>query len=217
MPGERAVPRATATRGLRSDVVAVVLALLVVVILGGVAVVDPALAARLSAENQAVEWIQATLCVGAALAMAARAGARLAAGRPAALEILMAAGFAGLFIGEVDLDKRVLGVKIISTRFFVDGRVGLPWRALAVLVVVGVPLALAIFAVVRRGEIWREGRRLLGTPRGRVLAAGLVLFGITELFEGALGRVPGLPRLFMEELLELTASIGFFIGAVARH
>jgi hypothetical protein len=217
MPGEHAVTSATEAPGPRSELVAATLALLAVVVMCVLAFIDPALTGRLVAEDGLIEWIQAGLCGAASLAMAVRAGARLATGRSAVVEILAAAMFAGLLIGEVDLDKRVFGVKIIATRFFVDDRFALPGRALAVLVVVGVPVALALYAIVRRAELWREGLRLLQTPRGRVLAAGVVIFGSTEVFEGLLGAVPGVPRYFLEELLEMVAGISFLVGATARH
>jgi hypothetical protein len=217
MSGEHAATRASKAPRLRSDLLAAVLALVATATLLILAFIDPALAKRLTSEDQAVEWIQAALCVGAALAMAVRGGRAMAAHRPAAVELLAAALLIMVVIGELDLDKRLFGVKIIATRFFVDGRYGLAWRVLAVLVVVGIPVALAAYAFAHRAELWREGWRLLGTPRGRALVGGLAVFGATEMLEGALGIVPGLPRFVLEETLELVAGIGFFVGALARH
>jgi len=39
---------------------------------------------------------------------------------------------------------------------------------------------------------------------------------LTDIFEKQLGHVPGVPRFFLEELLKLVSSIGFFVAAVAR-
>ena len=39
---------------------------------------------------------------------------------------------------------------------------------------------------------------------------------LTELFERPLGRVPGVPHFFLEETLELVASIGIVVAAAAH-
>src|SRR5687768_10465050 len=74
---------------------------------------DPALAARLVREDGPVEWTQAALLV-AALVTAVACGLALAQlERPVAADVVLAAVMAGLLIGEMDLDKRVFGMKLI--------------------------------------------------------------------------------------------------------
>jgi hypothetical protein len=91
------------------------------------------------------------------------------------------------------------------------------WRLLAMLVVVGVPLALGVFALVRIRALWRDGWAAIAQPWGRVLAASVAVAVLTELFEKPLGHVPGVPRYFLEELLELVAAIGFLVSALGRR
>jgi len=203
---------------LRCETVAAALALIAVVVLSAIALVDPRLAERLSAENGVVEWLQ-VLLEGAAAVLFGRHLTRNASrnGTLSPLDVVIVASLIGLLIGEVDLDRIVFGTKIISTRFFVKPSVALHWRALAVVVVVGVPLAIGLFALARVRRFWREGWAAIAQPWGKVLAAGVAILVLTELFERPLGHVPGVPRYFLEELLELVAAIGFFVAAVARR
>ena len=203
---------------LRCDTVAAALALIAVVVLSAVALVDPALAGRLTVENGVVEWVQ-VLLEGAAAAIFARHMVRNAAraGRVSPLDVVVVSSLIGLVIGEVDLDRLIFGTKIISTKFFVDARVAVVWRLLAILVVVGVPLAIGIFALARIRAFWRDGWAPVAQPWGRVLAASVAVAVLTELFEKPLGHVPGVPRYFLEELLELVAAIGFLVAALGRR
>jgi hypothetical protein len=184
---------------------------IIVILLGAMLVFDPALADRLTHEDGPVEWLQAALFALAAGLALRSAWSTSRSGASPVLEVLVAGMLAGLVIGEVDLDKVVLGHKIISTRFFVDARVGIGWRALAVLTVAGPPAALAIYALRRRGELVAAIRRAVREPWGCTLIVGLVIFGLTEVFERPLGRIPGLPRYLLEEALELIA--GVWLGA----
>lgn len=202
----------------RCETVAAALALIAVIALSAVALVDPALAGRLTVENGVVEWIQ-VLLEGAAAVLFARHLARDAArvGRVSPLDVVVVASLVGLVIGEVDLDRLIFGTKIIATKFFVDARVAFGWRLLAMLVVVGVPLAIGVFALVRIRAFWRDGWAAVAQPWGRVLAASVAVAVLTELFEKPLGHVPGVPRYFLEELLELVAAIGFLVSALGRR
>jgi hypothetical protein len=182
-----------------------------------IALVAPALAARLTAENGVVEWVQVLLEGGAAVLFGRElVKATRETGRVSPLDFIVVASLIGVVIGEVDLDRILFGTKVIATRFFVNGRVAIAWRALAVLIVVGVPAAIGLFVLVRARVFWREGWAAISQPWGRVLAASVGLAVLTELFEKPLGHVPGLPKFVLEELLELVAAIGFFVSAVAR-
>ena len=202
----------------RCETVAAALALIAVIALSAVALVDPALAGRLTVENGVVEWIQVLLEAAAAVLFArhlARDASRV--GRVSPLDVVVVASLVGLVIGEVDLDRMIFGTKIIATKFFVDARVAFGWRLLAMLVVVGVPLAIGVFALVRIRAFWRDGWAAVAQPWGRVLAASVAVAVLTELFEKPLGHVPGVPRYFLEELLELVAAIGFLVSALGRR
>ena len=202
----------------RCETVAAALALIAVIALSAVALVDPALAGRLTVENGVVEWIQVLLEAAAAVLFArhlARDASRV--GRVSPLDVVVVASLVGLVIGEVDLDRLIFGTKIIATKFFVDARVAFGWRLLAMLVVVGVPLAIGVFALVRIRAFWRDGWAAVAQPWGRVLAASVAVAVLTELFEKPLGHVPGVPRYFLEELLELVAAIGFLVSALGRR
>jgi RND family efflux transporter MFP subunit len=178
---------------------------------------DPALAARLVREDGPVEWTQAALLV-AALAMAVACGLALARlERPVSADVVLAAMMAGLAIGEMDLDKRLFGMKLISTKFFVNPSFPLGYRILGFLLVVGPPVALAVYAWRWRAELWAAAVRALREPWGQVFAAGAAVLGFTEIFERQLGYMPGYPRNFLEEGLEVCAAVCFFLGLAARH
>jgi len=188
-----------------------------VAVLLGIALVAPALAARLTAENGVVEWAQ-VLLEGGAVMLFGRELVRDAreTGRVSPLDLVVVASLIGLIIGEIDLDRTLFGTKVIANRFFVNDRVAIAWRALAVLIVVGAPAAIGLFVVVRARIFWREGWAAIAQPWGRVLAASVGLAVLTELFEKPLGHVPGVPHFVLEELLELVGAIGLFVSGVAR-
>jgi len=206
-----------AARSIRTETVFAALALIAVAVLSAVAIVDPPLAARLTVENGVVEWLQVLLEAGAALLFGRDLvrNAR-ATGRVSPLELAIVACLIGLIMGEVDLDRVLFGTKVASTRFFLNGKVAIYWRLLAFLFVWGVPLAIGAFVLLRFRAFWREGRAVVAQPWGRVLATSVAIAVLTEVFEKQLGHVPGVPQYFLEELLELVSSIGFFVAAAAR-
>lgn len=176
--------------------------------------VDRDLADRLTREDAAIEWLQALLFAAAGVLAVLSARGRWRADASPVAEVLVAAMMAGLIIGEVDLDRLLFGRKIIGTRFLVDARVPLGWRALALTVMALPPTLLALYALRRWRDLLAAVIRALAEPSGRLFLAGVVIFGLTELFEKPLGRIPGLPRFMMEETLELVAGVCF---AVALH
>jgi hypothetical protein len=111
--------------------VAIVASVLTALGLGLLAFHDPGVAERLTAEDGAIEWIQVLLCAAALLISVPSARSCYSAGRPIMFDVLILTGLAAIVIGEVDLDKRIFGVKIIATRFFVDQHIFLPYRMLA--------------------------------------------------------------------------------------
>jgi hypothetical protein len=196
--------------------VAAILSALVVIIVVVVLAVDRDLADRVTHENGAVEWLQAALFAMAAFIAVRTAHHRWRAGASPVFEVLVTAMLAGLVIGEIDLDRLIFGRKIIYTRFLVDTRVWLGWRALALLVMTLPPVVLALYALRRRRDLVAAIRRALVEPAGRVFIAGAIIFGLTEVLEKPLGRVPGLPRYMAEEVLELVAGLCFAVGLYAR-
>jgi hypothetical protein len=218
MSVETSLARLWSRAEFRCETVAAALALIAVIVLSAIALVDPTLAERFTAENGVVEWLQVLLDAGAAVLFArhlVRDASRT--GRVSPLDVVIVASLIGLIIGEVDLDRLMFGTKVISTRFLVNARVALQWRVIAAVVVVGVPVAIGMFALVRIQLVWRDSGAAVAQPWGRVLAAAVALAVLTELFERPLGHVPGVPRYFLEELLELVAGIGFLVSAVARR
>ncbi len=187
-------------------------AMLVTVVLA----VDRDLADRVTHENGPVEWLQAALFALAALIAVRTAHHLWRAGASPVFEVLVTAMLAGLVIGEIDLDRLIFGRTIIYTRFLVDTRVWLGWRALALLVMALPPVVLAFYALRRRRDLVAAIRRAMLEPAGRVFIAGVIIFGLTEVLEKPLGRVPGLPRYMAEEVLELVSGICFGVGLYAR-
>ncbi|HEU4368375.1 MAG TPA: efflux RND transporter periplasmic adaptor subunit [Methylomirabilota bacterium] len=177
----------------------------------------PELTTRLVAENCVVEWLQVLLTTAAA-ALAALQGRRaLAEGRPVAFEVAVVMSMVMVSIGEVDLDRAIFGTKVISTRFFVNPRYSLPVRGLAVLVIVGVPLAVGVWLLTRWRHLWRTGREALREPWGQAAAFGAALFLAVETFERPLEQLRSLPPHFAEETLELVAAVFILAGLAARR
>jgi hypothetical protein len=190
-----------------------------VAIVGGLLAVtawSPAVGGRLVVEDGAIEWIQVVLLAAAGLLAGREAWQRGRAGEPVAMEVAVAAAMAALVIGEIDLDRLFFGTKIISTRFFVHPRHPLALRLLAVVVVVGVPLALGLWLLRRWRELWRSALAMLRDPCGQVAAAGAALFLLVQVFEGPLDRLPGLPPNLAEEALELVAAVWIALALTVR-
>jgi hypothetical protein len=200
------------------ETLAAALALGAVATLFAIALVNPALGHWLTIEDGVVEWVQVILDAAAVLLLGRHVVRDAVEGRRLSpFDVLTLAAITGLIIGEVDLDRRLFGTKVIATKFFVNGGVPLGWRLLAVLVVVGVPAAIGVYALLRIRTLWREGWAALAEPWGRVLAASAVVLVVTELFERQLGRMPGVPHFFLEETLELVAAIGIVVAAATRR
>jgi hypothetical protein len=176
----------------------------------------PALTARLVAEANVVEWLQVVLTTAAAGVAALQGRRVLAAGRPIAFEVAVVMSMIIVSIGEVDLDRAIFGTKVISTRFFVNARYSLAVRGLAVVVIVGVPLAVGVWLLARWRDLRRTGLEALREPWGQVAASGAALFLVVETFERPLEQIRSLPPHFAEETLELVAAIGIFAGLAVR-
>jgi RND family efflux transporter MFP subunit len=177
---------------------------------------QPALAARLVEEGHAVEWAQAVLTATAAGLAALQGRRALAEGRPVAFEVAVVTAMVMVTIGELDLDRAIFGTKVIATRFFVNPGYPLAARVLAVVVVVGVPLAVAIWLLARWRHLWRVAGEARREPWGQVMAFGAGLFLAVEAFERPLEQLRSVPPHFAEETLELVAAVCIFAGLAAR-
>lgn len=182
-----------------------------------VSAVHPDLGAGLVDEGGTVETLQVVFAAAAGILAFRQGRAARRAGQPATLEVAIVASMAALCIGEVDLDRIIFGTKIISTRFFVNPAYPLLQRALAVALVVGPPLAVAIWVLTRFRDLWSASLDGLGQPWGQVAAFGAVLSLAVEVVEKPLGRIEGLPRNFAEEVLECVAMLCIFVGLAARR
>jgi hypothetical protein len=108
-------------------------------------------------------------------------------------------------------------MKIISTHFFVNPNYPLALRALAVLVVVGVPVAVGLWLLPRWRELLTASLRGLLEPWGQVAAFGVAVYVFTQIFERPIDHIVGPPRNFIEETLEFFAAICIFVGLVTRR
>lgn len=169
------------------------------------------------AEGDVVEWLQVML-LGAAGVLAARQGWLASqAGQAVALEVAIVAAMVMACIGEVDLDRAIFGTKVISTHFFLRARHPLALRALAALIVVGIPAAVGVWLLVRWHALWAAGLEGLRQPWGQTAACGAALFVLVEVLEYPINHIPWQPKYFVEETLELVSAICIFAGLVARR
>lgn len=196
---------------------ATIVSLVSIVILLVISGRDPALGARLVDESNVVEWLQVVLCVAAGVLAFRQGRAARRLGRLATFEVAVVGAMAIICLGEVDLDRLIFGTKVISTRFFVSPKHGLAVRTLAVIGVVGPPLALGIWLLRHVGELLRTSLRALRYPWGQCAAFGMALYVAVEIFEKPLGHVRGVPSHFWEEVLELVSAIFIFVGMATRQ
>lgn len=177
----------------------------------------PALAERLLAEGGIVEWLQ-VLLLGAAGVLAARQGwSARRAGRPVVLEVAIVTSMVMVCIGEVDLDRAIFGEKVISTYFLLYSDHPLALRALAALIVIGIPAAVGVWLLVRWRALWAAGLEGLRQPWGQTAVCGAALFVLIEILERPINHIPWQPRYFVEETLELVAAVCILAGLVARR
>ena len=194
---------------------------LTVLVVGAMAIataLDVSLAERLVAENGVVEWLQVVLLIGAGaicLRLAALDRAKGASGAP---DVLLAAGFAFVVVSEMELPKLLAG-KIRMDRLVRDVAAGLPRQTIFVVVVAGLALAVAIYALRHLPELLAWAWSALGTDWGRLFYLAAAILVITEAFERATNRrmaSMGLPRPLLEETLELVASVYCLIAMRRR-
>jgi hypothetical protein len=120
-------------------------------------------------------------------------------------------------VSEIDLDRMLFSTKIIAKRFFFSARYPLGLRALAFLIIVGVPAGVAVWLLMR----WRTVRDELVTamrqPWAQTAAFGFVLYAMAQTFERPIDKISWNPHHLLEEALELMAALCIFIALAARH
>jgi membrane fusion protein, multidrug efflux system len=196
---------------------AAILSVLLIVVLLLVTAVDPARAARLVDEGSVVEALQVVFAAAAGILAFRQGRAARRVGQPATLEVAIVASMTALCVGEIDLDRMIVGTKIISTRFFVNPKYPLALRALAIVIVAGPPLAVGGWLLVRFRNLWAASMDGLRQPWGQVGAFGAMLSLAVEVVERPLGRIAWLPPHFAEEVLEGVAALCIFVGLAARR
>lgn len=177
---------------------------------------DRALAARLTREHGAVEWLQVLLLLASA-ALALRWRRPLGtAWIPRAPDAAFALLFLGMVAREVDLDRWLLGRTIRLSPTVVIPAPRPLLRAVLLAVAAVLMAAVGAYCVARLRECLAEGARLLREPWGWLaLAAGLLL-DLTELLERPLSHAACCPPAFLEEGLELIASLWLLLAMRAR-
>ena len=198
-------------------VASVLLAAGVVVVVAAIGVSNPPLAVALMAENSVAEWIQVVLLAGAGLLAAWQGWSALRVGQVAAFEVAVAFSMVMICISEVDLDRVLFGTKVVATYFFVNQKYPFVFRALAVLVVVGVPMAVAVWLLARWRQLLAVAWGALREPWGQTAAFGAALYVFVQVLEGPIDRIPWQQHHLLEEMLELIAAVCIFLGLAARH
>ncbi|HEY7038368.1 MAG TPA: hypothetical protein VID28_05925 [Methylomirabilota bacterium] len=187
-------------------------AALTVVIVGVMAVVTAVnvpLAGRLVVENGVAEWLQVIFLAGAGALCVRLALLERARGGTGAPDVLLAAGFAFLVVSEMELPTLLAG-RITIDRLVREVSAGHLRQMLFVLVVGGLALAAAVYALRHLTELLAWARSALRTDWGRLFFLAIAILAVTELFERRMNRMMasiGLPRPLLEETLELIASV----------
>ena len=178
---------------------------------------DPPLAIALMAENSVTEWAQVLLMAGVGVFAARQGWLARRAGRPVVLEVAVVTAMVIAVISEIDLDRIFFGVKVIATWFFVNPRYPLGLRALAVLVIVGAPLAVGVWLLSRSRQCLQVARETLREPWGQTAVAGAALYVVTQVLEGPIDKIPWQQHHLLEESFELLAAIVMFIAFASRE
>ena len=190
---------------------------LATVAIGYLGVSNPRLAVALMAEDSAVEWLQVGLLAGTGALAACQGWSALRAGEAVAFAVMIVATMVMACLGEIDLDRKLFGIKVVATRFFVNPKYSLALRTLAVLVIVGAPAAVGVWLLRRWRQVLRASLDALREPWGQTAAVGAAVYVVTQIFEGPIDRIPWQQHHLMEELLELLAAVCMSVGLAARQ
>jgi hypothetical protein len=184
--------------------------------LGAALAWDRPFADWLTREFGVVEDLQ-VVCLLAASVLALRLRRARAAGRiPLAPDAGLALLLAGMAAREVDLDRWLLGrrIRISPTLVLSAPRPLIRYALLAVALVV--TAVVGAYCAVRLRQCLAEVGRLPLEPWGLLTIAAALLLLVVELFEQPLGHLGCCPPNFLEEGLELIASIWLLLAMRAR-
>jgi hypothetical protein len=192
------------------------LTLAIAAALGAALAWDRRFADWLTREFGVVEDLQVVcLLVAAGLALQlrrARAAGRIPSAPDAGLALLLA----GMAAREVDLDRWLLGrrIRISPTLVLPAPRPLIRYAMLAVVVLV--TAVVSAYCAVRLRQCLAEAARLPLEPWGLLVIAAALLLLLVEVFERPLGHLACCPSNFLEEGLELIASLWLLLAMRAR-
>jgi hypothetical protein len=175
---------------------------------------DPATAALIAREGGVIENTQVVLAAASGVLGASRALAARSRGQTVSREIFMTVLVLALTWGELDLDLRLFGLRVIHTKFFVTPAVWLPYRLLAALALAAFYAAIAWYAWRHRAVLLGAAWRMPFQAWGQLLLAGFVLFGLVQALEDPIGQIPHVPRSYLEESVELIAYVYFLLAMI---
>lgn len=172
---------------------------------------NPVLTSHLVLEDAPVEWLQvalALIAIGFVIAAARR--------HFSPVDVVLAALLIVLMIFETNIDRRLFGMLVIDGRFFASRTVPWPLKVLAAVVIAGAPLAVIVYAARRWREVWIDAWDGIRQGWVPLFGTGLALFLVTQLWEKRLNRALPLPPYFLEETIELVATLYLALGAWRR-
>ena len=192
------------------------LTLAIAAALGAALAWDRPFAAWITREFGVVEDLQ-VVCLLVAAGLALRLRRALAAGRiPSAPDAGLALLLAGMAAREIDLDRWLLGRRIrISPTLVLSTPPPLVRYALLAVVVL-LTAVVGAYCAVRLRQCLAEAARLPVEPWGLLTIAAALLLLLVEVFERALGHMACCPSNFLEEGLELMASLWLLLAMRAR-
>jgi hypothetical protein len=172
---------------------------------------DPVLAGQLVREDSVVEWLQVAVA-GVALAFVLAGATR----GVSTADVLLASLLCAMMASEVELDQRIFGIPVIDPRFFRRAAVPGVAKVVAGALIVGVPLALCVYAIRRRRDLWAEAQSAARDGWLRVLVMAIVFIAIAEIWERPLNRPGPFPKYFLEEGLEILGAVYLALAMVRR-
>jgi hypothetical protein len=169
--------------------------------IASIAIVNPPLAVALVAEHSIVERSQVALVAAGTLLTMREAWRSVRRGRQIPLEIAIVAPLVMACVTELDLDQWLFGSKFIAKRFFADENYPV----------------IGVWLLTRWQTLRDDVTSAVRAPWGQTLAFGVILYGLAELLERPIDKIPWNPHHLLEESAELIAALTIFIALVTRY